>query len=467
LFQGILAANNWDDHDRSGKYTTNAMARKYLESCAPNAILFTIGDNDSFPLWYLQEIEGVRTDVRVVNTSLFQTDWYIDQMKRQAYESDPIPSQLTHKQYRGSNRDVIIYREISEKVAQDTLDIKQFMDFVGSEEPSTKLKYIVERRGEDPRVYPKHLLNSNYFPTRHISIPVNKETVINNGIVKPEDADKIEDRLYTSIGGSYIYKNRLLMLDIIANNNWERPIYFSGGAFSDEDYIWLKDYLQLDGMCYKLVPIKTPVDRANPYDMGRVDADLMYDLVTAWNWGGSGQDIYHDIETRRNGITYRGNLARLIEQLINENELDKAEEIADLAMEKMPVDTFGFYSLLEPYVSAYYEMNKIEKGRALFKEVSKKYQENLVFYSSQSLDTQERLIEEIYTDIQRYRALVDIPVIYNDKDFALDETKTFNSYLKLFDPLMGPSQEAPPIDEDIDINDLLNDSSKVLVPENN
>ncbi|WP_299115741.1 DUF2723 domain-containing protein [uncultured Winogradskyella sp.] len=455
IVPGILAANNWDDHDRSGKYTANAMARKYLESCAPNAILFTIGDNDSFPLWYLQEIEGVRTDVRVVNTSLFQTDWYIDQMKRKAYESDPIPSQLTHNQYRGGTRDVIIRREIT----KDTLPIKDFMDFVSSDKPSTKFKYVVERQGEDPRQYPNHILNTNYFPTRHISIPVDKDTVLKNGIVKPKDADKIEANLYAEIEGSYIYKNRLLMLDIIANNNWERPIYFTGGAFGADDYIWLKDYLQLDGMCYKLVPIKTPVDRANPYDMGRVDPDLMYDMVKQWNWGGSGESIYHDIETRRNGITYRGNLARLIEALINEDKLDKAEEIADIAMEKMPVNKFGFHSLLEPYISAYYEIGNTEKGRALYKDVAKIYQENIMYFGGLDEDDQIRLIEDIYLDIQRYRALVDILVVYNDKDFALEETKKFNSYLSLLDKLMGPvEEEKEQVPQDIDINTILNDS---------
>jgi hypothetical protein len=464
IVPGILAANNWDDHDRSGKYTANAMARKYLESCAPNSILFTIGDNDSFPLWYLQEIEGVRTDVRVVNTSLFQTDWSIDQMKRKAYESDPIPSQLTHKQYRGGNRDVIIRREIT----KDTLPIKNFMDFVASEKPSTKFRYVVEKQGEDPRQYPSHLLNSNYFPTRSISIPVNKDVVLKNGIVKPKDADKIEDNLYTQIDGSYIYKNRLLMLDIIANNNWERPIYFTGGAFGADDYVWLKDYLQLDGMCYKLVPIKTAVDRANPYDMGRVDPDLMYDMVKTWEWGGSGEDIYHDIETRRNGITYRGNLARLIEQLINEDKLDKAEEVADIAMAKMPVDKFGFYSLLEPYVSAYYEIGNVDKGRALYKDVAKKYQENLMYYSSLSLENQERKVgEDIYLDIQRYRALIDILVIYNDKEFALEETKKFNGYLALFDQLMNRYSEGeePEMAEDIDIKEAVKDTIKNITPE--
>jgi hypothetical protein len=464
IVPGVLAANNWDDHDRSGKYTANAMARKYLESCAPNAILFTIGDNDTFPLWYLQEIEGIRTDVRVVNTSLFQTDWYIDQMKRKAYESDPIPSQLTHKQYRGGTRDVIIRREIT----KDTLPIKDFMDFVGSEKPTTKFKYVVEKQGEDPRQYPSHLLNSNYFPTRYISIPVNKEMVLKNGIVKPKDANKIVDNLYTEIEGTYIYKNRLLMLDIIANNNWERPIYFTGGAFGAEDYIWLKDYLQLDGMCYKLVPIKTAVDRANPYDMGRVDPDLMYDMVKTWSWGGSGEDIYHDIETRRNGITYRGNLARLIEQLINEDKLDQAEEIADIAMEQMPVDKFGFYSLLEPYLSAYYEIGNVDKGRALYKEVANKYQENLMYYSTLSLKNQERKVgEDIYLDIQRYRALIDILVVYNDKEFALEETKKFNGYLSLFDELMNSynEDELPEVPDDIDLQMSVQDTIKNITPE--
>ncbi|MEM9679017.1 MAG: hypothetical protein AAF901_01735, partial [Bacteroidota bacterium] len=455
LVPGILAANNWDDHDRSGKYTANAMARKYLESCAENAILFTIGDNDSFPLWYLQEIEGVRRDVRVVNTSLFQTDWYIDQMKRKAYDSDPIPSQLTHEQYRYGTRDYIMRREI----VKDTIPIKDFMEFVSSDDPQTKLKFVIQRQGEDPRGYPSNLLNSNYFPTRHIRVPVDKETVLENGIVKPEDADKILPYLDVEITSSAIYKNRLLMLDIIASNNWERPIYFSGGAFSDEDYIWMKDYLQLDGLCYKLVPIKTKVDRANPFDMGRVDADLMYNLVKQWDWGGSGEDIYHDTETRKNGITYRGNLARLIEQLINEEQYDKAEEIADLAMEKMPVDTFGYYTLLEPYVSAYYEVDNIEKARQLYKDVAKKYQERLTYFSKLSLKNKKNYIEEIYTDVQRYRALVDVLVTYNDQDFALEETRIFNDYLDLFNDMVDESERPEP--EELDLDMLLNDSTTI------
>ena len=430
-----LAANNWDDHDRSGRRTAHSMAVKYLESCAPNSILFTIGDNDSFPLWYAQEIEGIRRDVRVVNTSLFQTDWYIDQMKRRAYDSDPIPSQLTHDKYRYGTRDYIMKNPIT----QDTLDINTLLDFITSDDPKYLLKNLLQQQGEDINRFPSHYLKSNYVPTEYVALPVNKENVIKSGIVKEKDAAEIVDTVFFKIKGGGVIKNRLLMLDIVANNNWERPIYFTGGAFGDEDYIWMKDYLQLDGMCYKLVPIKTPIDKRNPFDMGRVDSELMYDLVKEWEWGNSGKpSIYHDPESRKNGITYRGNMARLIEALINENKLDKAEEIADIAMEKMPVDIFGYYTLLEPYVLTYYDVGATEKARALFKDVAKKYQENLVYYSGLSIDNQERFFEEIYIDIERYRGLVDA-VLVNDKEdeFIEQEMRTFNNHLKRFKHFMG------------------------------
>lgn len=452
LVPGILAANNWDDHDRSDKYTANSMAKKYLDSCAENAILFTIGDNDTFALWYAQEIEGYRTDVRVVNTSLFQTDWYIDQMKRKAYDSDPIPSQLTHDQYKYGTRDYII----KEIIVEDTLDVKDFLNFITSDNPRTKYKYILQQQDIDISQIRNQDLNANYLPTEYLRLPVNKENALKYSIVKPEDEDKIVPYIVIRIKEGALYKNRLLMLDVVANNDWKRPIYFTGGSFGDDDYIWMKDYLQLDGMCYKLVPIKTPVDKANPFDMGRVDSDLMYEKVKNWYWGNSGSpDIYHDPETRKNSISYRGNLARLIEQLINEDKLDKAEEIADIAMTNMPVDYFGFYTLLEPYISTYYEVGNKEKAQQLFKDVAEKYQENLTYYSSLTVSNQERLFEDIYTDIQRYKGLVDVLLSY-DTDFAKTESEIFNNYLRLFNHFYGDDTvEEAPLDKDIPVDSSL------------
>ncbi|MCK0108474.1 DUF2723 domain-containing protein [Flavobacteriaceae bacterium S0825] len=444
LVPGILAANNWDDHDRSGKKTALSMARKYLESCAPNAILFSIGDNDSFPLWYIQEIEGVRTDVRVVNTSLFQTDWYIDQMKRKAYESDPIPSQLTHDQYKYGTRDALsVEQMLPDSVS---LDIKEALNFITSDNERAKFKYVAQQKGYDLNAMRRQDLEANYLPTRHLRVPVDKESVLKHGIVKPKDADEIVPYIDLTITDNALYKNRLLMLDIVANNNWERPIYFTGGAFGDDDYIWMKDYLQLDGLCYKLVPIKTPVDRANPFDMGRVDPDLMYEQVKNWDWGNSGEGIYHDVETRKNGISYRGNIARLVESLINEDELDKAEEMTDLAMEKMPVDEFGFYTLLEPFISAYYEVEANDKGRQLYKDVSMKYQESLTYFSALSQEKQTQYIDEISTDIARYRGLIDVLMRYEEQSFVEAEMQKYNNFIRLF---TGETEEFDSQDADI------------------
>ena len=426
---GILLSQNWDDHDRSNRKTAHAMAVNYLESCAPNAIIFTIGDNDTFPLWYAQEIEGIRTDVRVVCTSLLSADWYIDQMKRKAYNSEPVPSKLTHDKYKWGTRDYII----KEVVTKDTLDIVQFLDFISSDDDRTKYGYVLEQQGYQTNGQRKQDLNANYAPTEFVRIPVNKQAVLENGVVAAKDAEKIVDYIDIKIKDQAIYKNRMIMLDIIAQNNWERPIYFSGGAFGDEDYIWMKDYLQLDGFAYKLVPIKTALDKNNLYDMGRIDSEKMYELVKNWEWGNSGNpDVYHDVETRRNSLTFRGHMARLIEKLINEEKLEKAEEIADLAMQKMPVDIFGYYVYLEPFIGAYYETEADDKARALYKEVVVKYQESLNYFSGVSDENKEKHIQSIYFDIERYKSLVDTISIYEDEAFVKTEMEIFNGFLRLF-----------------------------------
>ena len=412
----LLASQNWDDHDRSNRYTAQAMGRMYLDSCDENAILFTIGDNDTFALWYIQNVEGYRQDVRVVNTSLFQTDWYIDDMKKKAFTSDPIPSQMTHNKYRWGTRDFLFYQ----KTVRDTIDIKTWMNFVADDSKNTQIEL---QSGQWVHT----------FPSKVIRVPVDKEKVLENGIVDPKDADKIVSDIYIDLKGSIIYKNRMMMLDIIANNNWERPIYFSGGSYGDDDYIWMKDYLQLEGVAYKLVPIKTPIDKRNPFDMGRIDADKMYNIVMNWDWGNSGSpDIYHDTETRKNGITYRSNLARLAEALINEGKEDKAEEILDLAMEKMPVEYFEYYSLLEPYILGYYELGKIQKARIVYQDVAKMHQEHLEYFNGLTYNRQRKVADDIITNMERYRSLVRIVGIFDDTSYSQEEATKFNNYIKMF-----------------------------------
>lgn len=413
----LMASQNWDDHDRSDKYTAIAMAKAYLESCEPNAILFTIGDNDTFPLWYAQEIEKVRTDIRIVNTSLFMTDWYIDQMKAKAYESEGLPISFTHDQYVGDKLDYSIYRPQTE----NRWAIKDFISFLALDDPRTLY--------EIPNGQKIH-----FFPTNKLRIPVNKEEIIKNKGVSPKYYDSIVPYIDIDIKEGALYKNRVMMLDIVAQNNWKRPIYFTGGSFGDDDYLWMKDYLQLDGMVYKLVPIKTPLAKAaSPMDMGQIDSDKMYDIVMKWDWGNSGsKKIYHDTETRKNSITYRTNLARLMELLINEGKTKKAKDIIDLAMKEMPIDEFGFYTFLEPFAGGYYEVGEKQKARDILTKVSKKYQESLTHFKTYSMAAQEDHYIDIVTDIERYRSLLDVMKDRGDAEFYEQNKKTFNSYNAMF-----------------------------------
>lgn len=412
----LMAAQNWDDHDRSGRYTAVAMAKAYLSSCDKDAILFTIGDNDTFPLWYAQEIEHFRTDVKIVNTSLFMTDWYIDQMKAKSYESNALPISFTHDQYVGDKLDYTVYIEKTDA----RWNINDFIDFIKNPKSTVGLQ-----NGQ----------TIHFFPTNKIRVNVDKNAIIQNKVVNPKYNDSIVPYLDIDIKGRALYKNRLMMLDILANNNWKRPIYFSGGAFDDEDYLWLKDYLQLDGMVYKLVPVKnTPSKDGGPLDMGQIDADKMYDIVMKWDWGNSeSEKIYHDPETRRNSITYRTNLSRLMNKLIEEGKIDKAKNVINLAMTKLPLDKFGYYSLVEAFADGYYKVGETAKAQDLMNKLVQKYKENLNYYSTLTPADQTDLAVDIITDIERYRSLLHVMQDNKDNAFYNKHKTTFNTYVNVFE----------------------------------
>ncbi len=433
----LMGYQNWDDHDRSGRYTAQSVAKSYLTSIQEDvgAMIFTIGDNDTFALWYAQDIEGYRTDVRPINTSLLATDWYIDQMKRKTYESDPIPSQLTHDLYAYGIRDYIKYEPLVDSLRWD---IKDFMNWVASDNPRTKYKNLIEQSGGDPRAYPKGTQEMVFYPTNKIRVPVNVENVIKSGVVTEKDRDRIVPYIDIDLPEGGLYKNKLLMLDILANNDWERPIYFTGGSFDPSEYLWMKEYLQLEGLVYKLVPIKTALNPVNPYIMGRVDGDLMYDIVKQWEWGNSQSPaIYHDTETRKNSISYRSNMVRLAEVLIDEGKNKKAEEILDLAIEKMPIEYFGYYSLLTPFVDSYYRIDQKEKARSVFEQVEAKHQSQLNYFASLSLNLQYQLGEEILTEIERYRALVEAVLDNKDEEKLVEYIQRFRNSSRKFSFLYG------------------------------
>jgi hypothetical protein len=287
------------------------------------------------------------------------------------------------------------------------------MNWISSDHPRTKYKNILTQYGADLENIPMFTQNMVFYPTNKIRVPINKKNVLESGIVKAEKEDLIVDYIDIDLPTSGLYKNQLLMLDILANNDWKRPIYFTGGSYNDAEYLWMKDFLQLDGLVYKLIPIKTEINKNNPYEMGRIDSSLMYNIVKSWEWGNSeSSEIYHDPETRKNSISFRGNLHRLAKQLIADKEYQKAEEILDLSIKKMPIDYFGYYSLLEPYISTYYKINKYDKGDDLYQKLSVKYDENLKYYSQLSNSKNSKFsiysfAESIITDTERYRSLLE------------------------------------------------------------
>ena len=336
-------------------------------------------------------------------------------MKRKAYESNALPISFTHDEYVGDKLDYVAYIPKTES----RWDLKDFISFIKNPKSTVEMQ-----NGQ----------TIHFYPTNKIRIPINKANIIKNKVVNPKLYDSIVPYIDIDIKGSAIYKNRLMMLDLINNNDWKRPVYFSGGAFDPEDYLWMKDYLQLEGMVYKLIPVKTAFDKdSGQMDMGRIDADNMYNKVMKWDWGNSESDkIYHDPETRRESLTYRMNLARLMKQLIVEGKMNKAKKVIELAMTKMPLEKFGYYSLIEPFAKGYYDVGEKAKAHDLLEKLIGKYKENLNYYANLIPSEQSDVSIEIITDLERYRSLLTVMQEANDIEFYNSSKKTFNTYIEIF-----------------------------------
>ncbi|MCF8371019.1 MAG: DUF2723 domain-containing protein [Bacteroidales bacterium] len=383
LVPGIMASENWDDHNRSYRYTARDFAYNYLNSCAPNAILFTNGDNDTFPLWYAQEVEGIRTDVRVCNLSYFSTDWYIDQMKRKAYDSDPMPLSMTHDQYVQGTRDYVpVYERF-----EDYTDIRQVMDFVASDSPKT-------------RVSPQAGEQLDYIPAKKLRIPVDKEKILAKGVVSPKFADRILDNIDWNLNKNYVMKNDLMVLDLLATFNWDRPVYFAI-TVGRESYVKLENFFQIEGLAYRLVPVKTSTKSGH---IGLIDTDIMYDnMMNKFKWGNIDDPrVYLDENNQRMLMNFRSNFGRLALELLQEGDTARAQKVADRCQELMPNERVPFNYFNIGIAEVYYNLNQAEKGDEIIKILLDKSVQELDFYFS--LDSKK--FATISTDAQRSLALM-------------------------------------------------------------
>jgi hypothetical protein len=275
----LMASKEWKAHDRSTKMTPHDMAYNYLISCPPNAILFTYGDNDTYSLWYDQEVENIRPDVRIVNLSLFTGDWYIAQMQKKMNESAPLPITMPYDKYKEGVRDVIYF---DDKKIKDPVEVKELFDFITSDDKAAMDQYSSGEFG-------------NYMPTKNFKITINPDDVLKNHVVSADQKDKIAPVMQWKYTSNYITKENLAMLDILAHNNWVRPICFTT-TIGQENLIGLQQYLYKEGFTYHLMPLKP--DTTNKDQLGKINSLVMYDnLMNKFKFGNYKHAKYLDHES--------------------------------------------------------------------------------------------------------------------------------------------------------------------------
>ena len=385
----ILAVQNWDDHDRSGRYFTRDIGANYLNSTLPNSIIINYGDNDTFPLWYSQEVEGTRPDVRIMNGSYLGMDWYVDQMRIKSNESMALPFSL-------SKSKVYQYGQmhVKDKFKGKTITIGAAMYLINSEHPKTKHSFY----GGEPE---------DFLASKNLALPVNKKNAIASGIVSAKDAHLMVDTVYMKIKSNVIDKSELMLLDLLANFDWKRPIYFT--QLNDIQDFGLMDYLQFDGLAYRLVPIKTPSKRG---EVGRINTEYLYsNLMNKFKYGNVSDpdvNIDHFVDLNINASDIRYTFPRLAHSLVAEGDTVRAIEVLDRGLEEMPItklrhDPKTTISMIE----AYYAAKAFDKGNILMDDYTRVLEEYIEYYitfpnSKANLISNEfnynlQLISELYT----------------------------------------------------------------------
>ena len=406
-----MVSQTWDDHDRSGRYTVLAMAHNILQSTDSNAILVTHGDNDTFPLWYAQEVEGIRTDVRVMNTSLLGTDWYIDQMQCKQYESEPVKFSIPRRQYLyGTNDYVQIYDRFNGK----PILLSQAIDIF-------KNPKLTIRLSDDK--------DHNYLPAKNLMIPVNKENLRKYNIVPECDMDRVADTITLNIssGKNNLSKTELMVLDMLSNYEWDRPIYFMqrGGDVN----VGIKDYLQFDGFAFKFVPIRNATGTSTAI-VEQMDADAVYNrIMNLYRWDEFKDTTmnvdYQNMLTFNHLQSIRDVLSQSASFLLGKGDTTRAMAVLDKMIEVAPAKNFPLNNSIisslndravMDAISLYCQMGERKKGDALADAFEKETLEAIALFASTrdgEFLSQEDLkrslyylmvLQDIYADIDKERA---------------------------------------------------------------
>jgi hypothetical protein len=353
----LMAGQNWDDHDRSGKTTARDLAKNYLNSCAPNAILFTYGDNDTYPLWYVQEVENFRPDVRIVNLSLFDTDWYMNQLRRPFNSSEPLPLTMKPSAYVSGVRDVLFYQDFKLEGHQEIGDI---FEFITSDNPEAKVQYQSGKY-------------ENFLPTKNFKLTVDPNQILQTNTLQTEDAGRMVPQLEWTFPGNYLTKGQLGIMDILVHNNWKRPIYFAFTVPSS-NYMGLDKYLFNEGFALRLLPkVKQKITENNPIsDTEEVNTDEMYtNLMTKFNWANMKTASYLDPESTKMVFLSVNKFNELARNLIFEGKTDSARNVMNECLKVLPIETtydanfaLGKYEI----VDILYQLGMKPQASALLKQ---------------------------------------------------------------------------------------------------
>ncbi len=362
----LMGTQNWDDHDRSDRFFSVDSAKNFLASCTDNAILFTGGDNDTFPLWYAQDVEGFRTDMRVVVLSYFNTDWYINQMTRPAYESAAFPFSLEPKDYQqGGPNDYLPY--VENPNITGAIDLRQYLSLI--------------KQGHRALVVPTSVSTYHAVPSRTLFLDVDKEAVLAKGIVPKNKESRIVDRMYFQVRGSGLEKKDLMILDLIANGNWDRPLYFNNTSKQGIN-INLDRYLIQEGNAFRLLPIENP----NPQN-DFVNTDIMYDnLMNNFHFRGlNNEDAYFSEDYRNFVLNHRSSFNTLAEALIDEGQLQKAREVALKSLEIMPDSAIPYDYSATRTVDILFQVGEKDKAVAIAEALGRKADEELEYYLDRNI----------------------------------------------------------------------------------
>jgi hypothetical protein len=406
----VMGKDGWDDHNRSNRYTARDFAENYLSTCDKYAILFTNGDNDTFPLWYAQEVEEYRTDMRVLNLSLLNTDWYIDQANRMAYDSPRVPFSLAGPKTRQGSCDQVYFDDDLFPAAQDQPPVKEAKPMSARE----LVDMIKNNDTRAMRLSPQEDDNGESFtdtlyvlPSNRVYIPVDKAVVKSNGTVPANTPDSlIPDRIEWTINKKFLMKADLMILDLLATNNWKRPVYFAVTAGSDSyldlDNVEVPDrsrrgyhissFFRLEGLAYRLVPILG--DRESFNGSVSCNTDIMYNKIMGvkgskefpgFKWGGlddTTKNIYMDENNLRFTTNQRLQMITLANFLNDEHKFGKAVEVLDHSLKMMPRKNVPYEPLMAYMVDAYYEAKATAKANALSKQLFDQSEEEYKFYNS-------------------------------------------------------------------------------------